>query len=53
MKAMQVYISEDQHKALKIIYAETGQRMTESVRKAIDDYIKKNKKRNMGADQRV
>lgn len=40
MKAMQIYITSEQHKELKRIYAETGQRMTETIRKAIEDYLK-------------
>lgn len=39
MKAMQIYIEEEQHKKLKRIYAETGQRITDTVRKAIEAYL--------------
>jgi len=39
MKAIQIYMTEEQHKKLKFIYAETGQRITETVRKAIDEYL--------------
>lgn len=39
MKAMQIYIEEEQHKELKRIYAETGQRITDTVRKAIEEYL--------------
>lgn len=39
MKAMQIYIEEEQHKELKRIYAETGQRITDTVRKAIEAYL--------------
>ena len=35
----QIYITEEQHKELKKIYAETGQRITESIRQAIDGYL--------------
>jgi hypothetical protein len=41
MVSIQVYIREDQHKKLKKIYAETGQRITESVRQALDSYLEK------------
>lgn len=34
------YLTEEQHKALKMIYANTGQRITESIRQAIDEYLK-------------
>ncbi len=36
----QIYITKEQHVALKKIYAETGQRVTETIRKAIEDYLK-------------
>jgi hypothetical protein len=45
MKAMQIYIEEEQHKKLKRIYAETGQRITDTVRKAIEEYLKKHGKK--------
>lgn len=41
---MQIYISEEDHKKLKQIYAETGQRITESVRQAIKEYLKNGKR---------
>ena len=44
MKAMQIYVTDQQHKFLRKIYAETGQRMTETIRQAIDEYIKNEKK---------
>ena len=43
MKAIQIYITEDQHTALKQIYADSGQRITESVRQAIEEYLKNGK----------
>lgn len=39
MVNLQVYITEEQHKELKIIYANTGQRITESIRQAIHMYL--------------
>ena len=39
----QIYITEDQHKELKKIYAETGQRITESIRQAVADYLRNKK----------
>ena len=53
MKPMQIYIPEEQHKELRKIYAETGQRMTESIRQAIDEYIKSRSKRNMETNKRL
>ena len=38
-----VYLTIDQHRELKLIYAKTGQRITETVRDAIDYYMKNNK----------
>lgn len=38
------YIRTDQHTALKRIYAETGARITDSIRKAIDVFLKKGSK---------
>jgi len=46
MKAMQIYISEEDHKKLKQIYAGTGQRMTESVRQAIKEYFESDDRNN-------
>jgi predicted DNA-binding protein len=40
MKAMQIYISEEDHKKLKQIYTDTGKRITEIVRESIKEYLK-------------
>lgn len=34
-----VYLTEEQHKALKRIYAGTGARITESIRQAVDKFL--------------
>lgn len=39
MVSIQIYLKEEQHKELKRIYAETGQRISESVREAVDAYL--------------
>jgi hypothetical protein len=47
MIRLTVYVTPQQQKALRMIYAETGQDQTESVRQAIDAYLlarKQNKK---------
>jgi hypothetical protein len=46
MKAMQIYIAEEDHQKLKQIYADTGQRITESVRQAIKEYLENEKRDN-------
>jgi hypothetical protein len=38
--SLQIYITPEQHKALKRIYAETGMRITETIRQAIDKYLR-------------
>lgn len=40
-KRTNIYLTEKQHKELKRIYAETGQRITETIRQAVDEYLKK------------
>jgi hypothetical protein len=35
----QIYITPEQHKKLKLIYAESGQKITESIRQAIEVYL--------------
>lgn len=37
------YVTEEQQKSLRKIYAETGQAQTETMRKALDEYINKPK----------
>jgi hypothetical protein len=39
MVRTQIYITEEQHRELKRIYAETGQRITESIRQAVAAYL--------------
>jgi hypothetical protein len=39
----QIYLTPEQHKKLRMIYAETGQRITETVRLAIEEYLCKKK----------
>ena len=39
MVSIQIYMTKEQHKKLKMIYAETGQRISESVRQAIELYL--------------
>jgi predicted DNA-binding protein len=43
----QIYLQTEQHKALKRIYAETGQRITESIRLAVEAYLDDLKKEDM------
>jgi hypothetical protein len=43
MKALTIQITDEQHTELKRIYAENGQRIAESVRQAVDEWLKKNK----------
>jgi len=46
MERTQIYITEEQQKELRTIYAETGQKITESIRQAITMYLKSyNKKK--------
>jgi len=40
MKSMQIYISEEDHQRLKQIYADSGQRIAETVRQAIKEFLK-------------
>lgn len=35
----QIYITPEQHKALKQIYTDTGQKITESIRQSIEVYL--------------
>jgi len=37
---MQIYVTESQLKELRLIYANSGQKMTETIRQAIDLYLK-------------
>ena len=46
MHTLIVYITEEQHKQLKQVYADSGQRLTETVRQAIDLYFKNKKVKN-------
>ena len=44
MVTLLISLTEEQHKKLKQIYMDTGQRLTETVRRALDEYFSNQQK---------
>jgi len=44
MKRVNLYITDEQHELLKRLHKNTGLRISEHIRKALDEYFQRNKR---------